>query len=197
MNDRVLKHTEAHKLEDPDRLTWLPPAEVLAPLRITEGTKVADVGASTGYFSIPLAVAVGVSGHVFAIDLQHEMLEVLQGKLNSPDAPRNISLHQAAASLIPLPDASVELAFYANVWHELDDYDSVFREAQRIVVSGGSIAILDWRRDKNPPPGPPREHRIPADAVVSFLRAHGCDCVSWQNVGAFGYIATAELPSHN
>lgn len=194
MNDRVLKHTEAHKLEDPERRNWLPPAEVLAQLRITEGMKVADIGAGTGYFSIPLAGAVGASGHVFAVDLQREMLDIIQGKLESPEALRNISLHQGAASLIALPDASVDLAFYANVWHEIDDQAAAFREARRILVPGGSIAIVDWRKDKTSPPGPPQEHRISADAVVSFLQANGCRNVSWQNVGAFGYIATAELP---
>jgi ubiquinone/menaquinone biosynthesis C-methylase UbiE len=195
MNDRVLKHTEAHKLEDPERLNWLPPAEVLAHLTIPQGSKVADVGAGTGYFSIPLAGAVGTSGHVFAVDLQPEMLEVLQGKLTSPDAPGNISLHQSPASQISLPDASVDLAFYANVWHEIDDQDAAFREARRIVVPGGNIAILDWRKDKTSPPGPPPEHRISAEAVTGFLQANGCRCVSWHKVGIFGYITTAELPS--
>ena len=28
MNDGIFKHTEAHKLEDPERLKWLPPADV-------------------------------------------------------------------------------------------------------------------------------------------------------------------------
>lgn len=195
MNDRVLKHTEAHKLEDPERLSWLPLAEVLAQLRITAGMKVADVGAGTGYFSLPLALAVGASGHVFAVDLQPEMLDLLQGKLSSPDAPRNISLHQSPASLIALPDASVDLVFYANVWHEIDAHDAAWREARRIVVPGGRIAVVDWRKDKTSPPGPPQEHRISAEAVAGFLQAKGCRNVSWQNVGAFGYLAIAELPS--
>ena len=82
MNDRVFKHTEAHKLEDPERLKWLPAAEILAHLRVAPGMKVADVGAGTGYFSIPIARAVGALGHVFAVDLQPEMLALLRGKLS-------------------------------------------------------------------------------------------------------------------
>ncbi len=73
MNDREFKHTEAHKLEDPERLKWLPPAEILAHLRLGPGMKVADIGAGTGYFSIPIARAVGALGHVFAVDLQPEI----------------------------------------------------------------------------------------------------------------------------
>ena len=147
MNDRVFKHTEAHKLEDPERLKWLPPAEILAHLRVGPGMKVADIGAGTGYFSIPIARAVGALGHVFAVDLQPEMLDLLRGKLEQPNAPDNVSLHQGVASQVPLPDRSVHMILYANIWHEIEDLDSTFREAVRISVLGGKIAILDWRDD--------------------------------------------------
>ena len=193
MNDRVFKHTEAHKLEDPERLKWLPPAEVLAQLRLAQGSKLADIGAGTGYFSIPMAREVGPSGHVFAVDLQAEMLDRLQQKLDQPGAPENISLHEGAASAVPLPDGSVDVAFYANIWHEIDDTDAAFREAVRITLPGGRIAILDWRDDKTPPPGPPAEHRISADSVVRFLQAKGCREVSCQSVGQFGYMVTGRV----
>jgi FkbM family methyltransferase len=53
---------------------------------------VADIGAGTGYFAIPIARAVGVGGKVYAVDLQPEMLDKLREKLTRPDAPRNIEL---------------------------------------------------------------------------------------------------------
>jgi len=197
MNDRVFRHTEAHKLEDPERLKWLPPAEVLAQLRIAAGMKVADIGAGTGYFAIPMARAVGASGQVLAIDLQPEMLDLLREKLNGPETPRNIALRQGAAAQIPLPDASVDVAFYANIWHELDDHGAVLREAWRILAPTGRIAILDWRKDMTPPPGPPQEHRLSAESVVSFLQCNGWRRIGSQNVGAFAYLATADAPEGN
>ncbi len=120
MNDRTFKHTEAHKLEDPERLKWLPPADVLARLDLREGMRVADVGAGTGYFSIPVARAIGASGRVFAVDLQSEMLDRMREKLEEPDAPRNISLHQGEATKLPFLPGSVDIALYANIWHELE-----------------------------------------------------------------------------
>ena len=92
MHDRVFKHTEAHKLEDPERLRWLPPAEVISHLRLLPGMKIADIGAGTGYFSIPIARAVGDGGRVLAADLQPEMLELLHQKLSQEDALGNIEL---------------------------------------------------------------------------------------------------------
>jgi len=194
MNDRVFKHTEAHKLEDPDRPKSLPPAEVLSLVEITPGMKVADIGAGTGYFAIPIARAIGNSGCVFAVDLQPEMLEMLRRKLDLPDAPGNISLQQGPASSLPLADASVDLVLYANIWHELDDHDAALRDAFRVLGPQGRIAILDWRKDKTPPPGPPQEHRISADSVSAFLESNGCRQISSHNVGAYSHVVVADLP---
>lgn len=194
MNDRVFKHTHAHKLEDPERLKWLPPSEVLSRLHLVPGARVADVGAGTGYFSIPVAKAVGNEGKVFAVDMQQEMLDRLRQKLEQPDAPGNISLHLGGASQLPLPDDSVNLALYANIWHELDHHDAALREAIRVATAKGKIAVLDWRSDKEPPPGPPQEHRIAAETVMNFLQTNGCHRVSCYNVGQYAYIVTAELP---
>jgi ubiquinone/menaquinone biosynthesis C-methylase UbiE len=157
--------------------------------------KIADIGAGTGYFSIPVARFVGALGHVFAVDLQTEMLALHRQKLDRLDEPENVSLHHGKASKLPLQDGSVDLVFYANIWHELDDADSTFREAVRISVAGGKIAIQDWRDDCLPPPGPPQEHRIPENSVASFLNAKGCENVISKHVGQFGFLVTGELNS--
>ncbi len=193
MHDRLFRHTEAHKLEDPERLKWLPPAEILSYLKLLPGMKVADIGAGTGFFSIPMARAVGDVGQVFAADLQPEMLELLCQKLSQPDAPANITLLQGEASTIPLPDRTADLAFYANIWHEVEHHDAAFAEALRFSVAGGKIAILDWRDDCVPPPGPPQDHRISEGAVIAFLRTKGCQGVTSRRVGQYAYLVTAQL----
>ena len=47
------------------------------------------------------------------------------------------------------------------------------REAARILRSGGSLTILDWRHDAIRPPGPPLDHRIPMRNAVRFLERAG------------------------
>ena len=59
MNERRFNAAHAHRLDDPSRRAWLPPAEVLAAMALHSGETIADVGAGTGYFSLPLAQAVG------------------------------------------------------------------------------------------------------------------------------------------
>jgi len=49
-------------LNDPDRQKWLPSAAVLERLALQPGMRVADVGAGTGYFALPIAHAVNPAG---------------------------------------------------------------------------------------------------------------------------------------
>ncbi len=172
MGDRLFKPQNAHKLDDPERQVWLPVVDVIRAIAIRHGTHVADVGAGTGYFAIPVAQAVGPNGKIYAIDLQPDMLSLLREKIKQLDAPRNIDLVQGEASRTTLRPKCADVVLLANVWHELDDHEAALQEAARILVPGGTLALLDWRPDRNSPPGPSSDHRLPANDVVQFLNKH-------------------------
>src|SRR5690242_9138828 len=134
MHDRLFDHSKAHKLEDPERRIWLPIDDVLKALDLQPGMRVADIGAGTGYFAIPISEKIGQAGQVFAVDLQPEMLALLRGKLDRKESPKNIELRKGEASRTTLDNESVDLAFLANVWHEIEDLPSVLREMRRILA---------------------------------------------------------------
>ena len=186
--DRVMSVAEAHRLDKPERLQWLPPDLVLSLLPLRAGITVADVGTGTGYFAIPIARAISCDGKVFAVDLQREMLSLLANKLIATDAPSNISLVQGSADATSLDSESCDLAFLANVWHEVPDHAGALREMNRILKAGGSLAILDWRTDVEHPPGPPLEHRIHAGEVRRYLVSHDWSCDPPTPVGRYCYI---------
>jgi hypothetical protein len=48
MHERRFRPSQMHRLEDPDRIKWLPPQEILAQLGLQPGFAVADIGAGTG-----------------------------------------------------------------------------------------------------------------------------------------------------
>ena len=110
MNDRLMDVSQADRLDDPERLLWLPPAMVIGALGVQPGDVIADIGAGTGYFSLPLAKAVGPLGLVYAIDCQAEMLGRLQLKLDTGGIS-NIRAINADADSTGLPDASVQSGF--------------------------------------------------------------------------------------
>ncbi len=192
MNDRLFNPSLADRLEDPERLLWLPPAVVINALAVQPGDTIADIGAGTGYFSLPLAQAATPLGFVFAVDSQAEMLERLQYKLDTGNTS-NIRAVLAAADSTGLPDASCNLVFLAKVWHEFADRAAVLLEAKRILKAGGRIAILDWRPDVEPKPGPPLHHRLRASEAVGNLHAAGFVAVKQSNVGKYSWLVQGIL----
>ncbi len=190
-NDRTFSPARAERLDDPARQQSLPPAHVVAALQLNEQMTVADIGAGTGYFAVPIARAVA-SGRVLAVDFQDEMLDRLRYKLATVGAPVNVDVVKGEARATNIAVASCDRALIANVWHELDRRDEVLAEMRRILGNKGRLAILDWRADVEPPPGPPRAHRIPIDGVVAELEAGRWSVTRSQQVGSFSYIVVAE-----
>jgi len=57
------------------------PELVIEALHIGPGSKVADIGAATGLFTVHLANAVKPNGHVVATDINKSVLDLLQSRL--------------------------------------------------------------------------------------------------------------------
>ncbi|MEO8499354.1 MAG: methyltransferase domain-containing protein [Vicinamibacteria bacterium] len=186
-HERMFRAAHAYKLDDPERRRWLPVVDVLDRLAVRPGMMIADVGSGTGYFALPLAGAVGPFGRVFAVDAQPEMLALLRGRVE--DLP--ISLVHGTADRTTLPDASVDLVLLANVWHEIDEPTAVLAETARILRPGGRIAILDWRKDVEQPPGPPLAHRVSATDTAALLRSAGWAVALPETVGVYSHLVLA------
>jgi ubiquinone/menaquinone biosynthesis C-methylase UbiE len=193
MNERTFQPGSAHRLEDPQRLQWMPPGEASALLGLQPGMVVADIGAGTGFFALPFAGAVAPQGKVWAVDLQPEMLALLEEKLRREAAPSNISLLQGSAAATGLTEHCCDLVFLANIWHELDDPADVLAEMRRILRPSGRIAILDWRADLTSPPGPPQHHRVSSSAVETSLQSSGWREVKSSPFGTYSHLITASL----
>jgi SAM-dependent methyltransferase len=189
VNERTFRPSNVARLEDPERLKWLPPAEIVARFGLRSGEAAADIGAGTGYFAVPMAARLA-PGKLYAVDFQPEMLELLRARLAASGAPANIELVRGEASASTLPDGSVDFALLANVWHELDHRERVLCEARRILRPRGRLAILDWRRDVSVPPGPPLDHRVPVQDTIGLLEANGWEIRETAN-WPFTYLVIA------
>jgi ubiquinone/menaquinone biosynthesis C-methylase UbiE len=172
MHERIFRAEQAHRLEDPARLEWLPPHDIMQAIDVEPGQTIADVGAGTGYFTVPLARQIGLHGVVYAVDVQPEMLGWIRSKIER-DEVFNIQLVHADAHATQLPDECCDLFFLANLWHELDDRQATLREAMRVLKAEGRIAILDWRPDVERDFGPPLDHRLPVESCVKELQQAG------------------------
>jgi ubiquinone/menaquinone biosynthesis C-methylase UbiE len=189
MHERRFRPSQMHRLEDPDRQNWLPPHEILSALRLQTGWTVADIGAGTGYFALPMAAALGAAGRVFAVDVSPEMLARLRERITEAGVA-NVECVEGEASATTLPAASCDAVLLANVWHEFDDPAAVLAEMRRILRPGGQIALLDWRPDVEPVHGPPLEHRISAESARESLVLAGFAPAASARLFPFSWLLT-------
>jgi ubiquinone/menaquinone biosynthesis C-methylase UbiE len=191
MNERTFQVSNAQRLEDPERKKFLPPLEVVHALDLQPGMAIADIGAGTGYFALPIASAVSSEGRVYAVDFQTGMLDLLGQKLLESGAPPNVSLIHGSASHTTLPPTCVDFVFMANIWHEVDEHALILKETARILRHPGRLAVLDWRPDCAPPPGPPADHRVSGARVAETLEANGWRPERSGHVGKYSYLILA------
>ena len=62
------------------------PEQNILKLGLVEGMKVADFGAGTGAYSMALSKCVGHTGHVFAIEVQKDLLKRFESEIKEKGA---------------------------------------------------------------------------------------------------------------
>ncbi len=182
----------AHRayLDSGERRSYLDPVRILRALGLPEGSRIADIGTGTGFFAIPAARLVGPRGRVYAVDLSPEMLEDLQAKLVSHPVP-NLEAVRSTEARIPLPDASVNVAFLACVLHELDGPGTLL-ECRRILTRAGRLGIVDWKKE-DMEVGPPKAHRLGVSEAEAILEDAGFRPVRRFEAGRYHYGIEARI----
>jgi ubiquinone/menaquinone biosynthesis C-methylase UbiE len=128
-------------LETPSRLESLKIYETLAALKVKPGQVVADIGAGTGVFTIPLAQATKPGGTVYAEDIDQALLDVISEKATE-QGMLNV---QAVLGEFGDPDlpADIDLAFINDVLHHIKDRAGYLKTLATYLKPGGRIAIIE------------------------------------------------------
>ncbi len=117
------------------------PEIVLSPY-IQPGYNVIDVGAGMGYFSIPLAKLVGLSGHVTAVAVQTQMLSVLSKRAKRSGVAASISTYLATPEYLGNHAAAdFILAFW--VVHEVPDQEKLLRQIHALLKPNGLFLFVE------------------------------------------------------
>jgi len=107
-----------------------------------EGMLVADIGAGTGRFSVPLTVR---GCRVVGVDISGEMLRVMLSKLN-PSFRCRLQPVVADAQYMPFRSNCFDAALCFQVLHLIQDWRSVTTEVQRTLIKGGLLAVGESAR---------------------------------------------------
>lgn len=176
---------DAERLLRPERLETQNPSQIFEAMGLAQDMVIADIGAGPGYFTLPAAAWVGSGGLVYALDIEPEMLQRLEQRLEANEVDNVRCLNSQEATL-PLPDGSVDRALLANVLHEATEPVGLLREVRRILRDGGKVAIVEWNPGDTED-GPPADERLAAKQVKSLLKEAGFTDVSDFTVGPTHY----------
>ena len=173
-------------LEGPDRDAWQQPGRIMDALGIGDGSVVADIGAGGGWFTIRLARRVGPNGMVYAEDVQRQMIESIERRVQR-EALRNVRIVLGTAENPRLPNGALDAALIVDAYHEMDDRIPLLRNLARSLKASGRLGIVDFRLDGGGP-GPPLDERIAPDLVIAEAHQAGLRLLSQETFLPFQYL---------
>jgi 2-polyprenyl-3-methyl-5-hydroxy-6-metoxy-1,4-benzoquinol methylase len=164
-------------LESPRRAATQKVDEVLADLSLKPGMIVADIGAGSGFFSRPIAKAVGPNGKVYAVDIEQGLLDYI----NKRDAEENIHNVQTVLGEFDdpkIPARNVDLAFINDVLHHIQHRAAYLKALGTYIKPGGRIAIIEMNKDD-----PNTGHKNQPELLVARE-----DIVQWMSDAGFKLV---------
>jgi ubiquinone/menaquinone biosynthesis C-methylase UbiE len=136
-------------LDAQNRVSKLRVDEVVAALGLAPGATVADIGAGSGVFTLPLSGAVTATGRVYAVDIDQGLVDHIVGKAREA----RVSQVQGVLGKFTdpaLPARDLDLAFIYDVLHHIEDRATYVRNLAGYLKPGGRIAVIDFFPERGP-----------------------------------------------
>lgn len=165
---RLTKPSDLLLLEGPDRDSWQKPEQIMDELRIGERSRVADIGAGSGWFTVRLAQRVGPNGLVYAQDVQDEMLAAIRRRVNR-EGLKNVTEVRGTDTATNLPLRALDAILVVDVYPELDERVTFLRNLTQSLKPRGRIGVVNYKPGAGGP-GPAPERRFPPSVVEQDAR---------------------------
>lgn len=172
----VMGHQGAGWLERQGRVQEERTDLLLANLPLNSGDNVADIGAGTGYFSLPMARLVGEHGRVYAVDIQPEMLAIIEARSDDMGIT-NITRVLATEKDPQLPLDTLDLVLFVDAYHEFEWPREVMTGVYNSLVSGGKVILIEYRME-DPSVPIKRLHKMSEKQARKELEALGFQFVN-------------------
>ncbi len=172
----------------PDEAYWqtfFNPECIVARLDCAGAGDLVEFGCGYGHFTI--AAAKLVSGNVFALDIDPNMVAATAAHAVDAGLANVVAQERDfLADGCGRPDGSATYAMAFNILH-IEEPVELLREAYRVLAPGGKLGIIHWKTDLATPRGPsmsirpqPEQCRGWAEqAGFQFLRDEDLSCCSW------------------
>ena len=190
---RVMGHLGAGWLERPEREREERTDLLLALLELQPGETVADIGAGTGYFTLPMARTVGQQGRILAVDIQPEMLEIIQSRIDE-EGLSNVTPLLATPTNPNLPTGTVDAVLMVDAYHEFSHPREVMSGIRDSLSDDGRVYLVEYRGEDRAVPIKPL-HKMTVKQATVEMAAVGLtletvlDDLPWQHIMVFRLAA--------
>jgi predicted methyltransferase len=178
-------------LEPPDRDDWSKPEQIMDSVGIADGAAVADLGAGGGWMEIRLARRVGPNGVVYAEDIQPQMIEAINRRMQH-EGLSNVRTVMGSATDPRLP-AGLDAALIVNAYHEMDDPAhpevvlTFLKNVAKSLKPQGRLGVADFLPGGGGP-GPAAEDRVNPETVIRAAEGAGFKLQKRDTVPPFQFV---------
>ena len=157
-------------LESKQRESILPPEMLIDEMPIHENHTLLDIGAGSGFFTIPMAKK--TKEIVYALDFDSRMLNVISEKAIKEDL-QNIKLIESTIEELSLEDKSIDFVMASLILHEVESLSKVLSKLYEVTKIGGHLLCLEYEKDEKIIEGPPMDIRISSTDLEQSLLNSG------------------------
>ena len=174
-----MSHRGAPWLIRPEREEEESVREAFKQLEIRPGMTVCDLGCGNGFWTLPLARAVGDKGRVLAVDIQREMLQKLRAR-SAKAKLENIEPVLGKIDDPNLPAGEVDLVLLVDVYHEFSHPESMLGGIRQSLRDDGVVALLEYRAEDDTVPIKPL-HKMSKVQIMKEYERNGLKLVREYN----------------
>lgn len=172
----------------PLALTFADPSAIVSQLHVEPGSKVADFGCGSGFFSFEFARQIGSEGMVYALDILPSALEAVNSRakiLNlSNISTKQVNLEREGGS--SLAEQSMDWVVIKDILFQNKDKNIILREVSRVLKPGGHAILMEWS-PKETLVGPDKGLRISPEELRALVESVNLAVEKELNVGGFHY----------
>ena len=175
-------------LDSRQRERLIPPEALISQMPIQKNHTLLDVGAGSGFFTIPMAEI--TSSKVYAMDPDRRMLSVIEDKAKEKGL-ENIELIQDYIENLSIERNSVDFVMASLILHEVKSLTTALTNIHEVLKSGGHLLCLEYEKDDKVIEGPPMSIRIKSEELEKALSLIGFEIVKKTKINDAIYTVLA------
>ncbi|KNZ42280.1 class I SAM-dependent methyltransferase [Acetobacterium bakii] len=175
-------------LDSRQREQLIPPEALIGQMPIQKNHTLLDVGAGSGFFTIPMAESTDCK--VYAMDPDERMLGVIAAKAKEKGLT-NIELLQDPIENLSIQNSSVDFVMASLILHEVGSLSKALTTIFEVLKPGGHLLCLEYEKDDLVVEGPPMSIRVGSAKLEEVLPVIGFEIVKKTKISEAIYTVLA------